>query len=71
MLRPFAPNDNVGGGGGAELRTLPLLGKELEKFLGGGPGGGGGSRVVDGFCEAILLPLSFRGGNGGTGGVDT
>ena len=71
VLRPFAPNDNVGGGGGAELGTFPLLGKEFEKFLGGGPGGGGGSRVIDGFFEAVLSPVSFGGGNGGTGGADT
>lgn len=70
-VRPFAPNDNVGSGGGAALTTVPLLGKVFEEFLGGGPGGGGGGRVTDGFCEALLAPASFGGGNGGTGGAGT
>lgn len=70
MLRFFAPDENVGGGGGVELTTLPLLGKECEEPLGGGPGGGGDGRIAVGFCEALLSTDSFRGGNGGGGGAD-
>ncbi|GJM87119.1 hypothetical protein PR202_ga03043 [Eleusine coracana subsp. coracana] len=55
MLRFFGPDENVGGGGGVELTTLPLR---------GGPGGGGGGRIVDVFCEALLSTDSFGGGNG-------
>jgi hypothetical protein len=70
VLRSFAPNENVGGGGGDELTTLPLLGKEFEEFLGGGPGGGGGGQVIICSCEGLLAPTSFGGGNGGAGGAD-
>lgn len=58
-LRSFAPNENVGGGGGVEPTTLPLPGKEFDGFCGGGHGGGGGCWVVVGFCEALLSPASF------------
>ena len=68
VLRSFAPNENAGGGGGLELITLPLLGKECAETLGLGPGGGGGGRIVDDFCEALLATASLGGGNGGAGG---
>uniref|UniRef100_K3YWC7 Uncharacterized protein n=1 Tax=Setaria italica TaxID=4555 RepID=K3YWC7_SETIT len=68
VLRSFAPNENAGGGGGLELTTLPLLGKEFDETLGWGPGGGGGGLIVDDFCEALLATASLGGGNGGAGG---
>jgi len=69
VLRSFVPNENAGGGGGLELITLPLLGKECAETLGLGPGGGGGGRIVDDFCEALLATASLGGGNGGAGGT--
>lgn len=70
MIRSFAPNEYAGGGGGLELTTLPLLGKEFDETLGWGPGGGGGGgRIVADFCEALLAAASLEGGNAGAGGT--
>lgn len=69
VLRPFAPYENAGGGGGLELTTLPLVGKECDEALGWGAGGGGGGRTVVDFCDALLAAANLGGGNGGEGGT--